>query len=276
MVGGGGEMVDLARDHHPSNCLQDNRNHFDDCNVATTAKPTSTATATVSASLAKSAASKNFLSSFCINNDAITTNNTTIGFMEYDRFYRGNQMQCRQQQQQYRNHWHRCIKNDDNTKPNNNDSSGGSDWYRRRRHRRHPSHHQQHHQRKNTPIFQCNGMQKKNTAAAAGVLSRVHGIIVNFSNLSNLLILFAILSLLILNIDGINAEPQQPIKTATATTTAKLSAAAATTKTPTATEQHCEPKVLDETPPDPVSYLTVFLEYHFAIAINIGIYLYKL
>lgn len=245
MGGGGGEMVDLARAHYPSNCFQDNRNHLDDSNVAT-AKPTPTTT--VSPALAASA-SKDFLSSFCIINDAITTIDS-IGFMEYDR---GNQMP-RQQQQQHRKHWQRCIKNDDDdddAKPNTD--SNGSDCYRRR-YRRHPCHHQHH--RRNTPILQCNDMQKKN---AAGVLSRVHGSIVNSSNLSNLLILFAVLSLLILNIDVINAEPQQPIKTTTATTIAKLSAAktaaaaAAASKTTAATEQQCEPKVLDETPPDPVS-----------------------
>lgn len=259
LVGGGGEMVDLARAaHHPSNCLQDNRNHFDDSNVAT-AKPTRKAAAAASVSASLASKSNEFLSSFCINNDAITTIDS-IEFMEYDR---GNQMQCQQQerqqqqQQQYRSHWHRCIKNDDDsTEPNNNDSnSSSSDWYRRRRHRRHPCHQHPHHHRKKSPIFPCSGMQKK---SAAGVLSRVHGIIVNSSNLSNLLILFAILSLLILNIDVINAEPQQPIKTTTATAAAaKLSAAAAaaaiSAKTTAATEQQCEPKVLDETPPDPVS-----------------------
>lgn len=246
-------MVDLASAHHPSNCLQDNRNHFDDSNVATT-KSTPTALASKSSSssaAAAAAASKDFLSSFCINSDAITLSNS-IGSMEYDR---GNQMQC-QQQHQYRNHWHRCIKNDEpNNNSNNNNSSnssGSSDCYRRR-YRRHPCHQHQQYHRKNTPIFQCNGMQKKN---AAGVLSHAHGIIVNSSNLSNLLILFAILSLFILNIDVINAEPQQPMKTTTPTTTvAKLSAVlAATTKTPaTSEQQQCEPKVLDETPPDPVS-----------------------
>ena len=250
-------MVDLARahHHHPNNCFQDNRNHFDDSNVATTAKETPT-----SARASAAAVSNDFLSSsssFCIINDAITTTIDSIGFMAFDR---GIQMQCQQQQQQQRQHrngWQRCIKNHrtDIDTNSNNDSINDSDC-----HRRHPCHSHRHHHR--APIFQCNGMQKKKNST--GALSRAHGIIVNSSNLSNLLILFAVLSLLLLKIDVINAEPQQPIKSTTSTTTAKLlaaktaaaaAAAAATTKTTAAaaTEQQCEPKVLDETPPDPVS-----------------------
>lgn len=53
---------------------------------------------------------------------------------------------------------------------------------------------------------------------------------VNSCNLSVSIIFCAAISLLLLNIDVINAEPQQ-----------------------STTEQQCEPKVLEETPPDPVS-----------------------
>lgn len=57
-------------------------------------------------------------------------------------------------------------------------------------------------------------------------------------NLSVSIIFCAAISLLLLNIDVINAEPQQ-----------------------SATEQQCEPKVLEETPPDPVSIQFVIIRY---------------
>lgn len=239
-------MVDFAKTHHPNNCFQDNRNHFDNGNVAP--PPTTAPTAPLPS------ASKDFLSSFCNINDATTTTIESIGC---------NGSRIPWQKQQYRNHSIKNAHDDADTKRND------SDCCRRRCQLQHHHHHHHHryrtcqqHNRKNAPIFHCNRMQ---TTTAAGVLSRVHGIIVISSYLSNLLLFFTVLSLLILHIDVIKAEPQQPIK-ATATTRAKLSSAAASssssspsaavpaaTKTTTATDQQCEPKVLDETPPDPVS-----------------------
>lgn len=221
-------MVNLARTHHPNNCLQDNRNHLDNSNVATT----------------------DFLSSFCTINDVITTSIDSIECIAYDR---NSQIPC-QKQQQHRNQWKRCIKNyDDGDSTRNSDSNGSSDCYHY--HRRACQYQRYNH--KNMSIFQCNRMQRHR---AAGVLSRVHDIIGSTSNLFNFLLFFAVFSLVILNIDVINAEPQQPIKATAATTIAKSSsspaaaaAAAGATKMTATSEQQCEPKVLDETPPDPVS-----------------------
>lgn len=75
------------------------------------------------------------------------------------------------------------------------------------------------------------GNRKKTVQDARnGMWFRVRTIMVNSCNLSVSVVFCAAISLLLLNIDVINAEPQQT------------------------TEQQCEPKVLDENPPDPVIF----------------------
>lgn len=72
---------------------------------------------------------------------------------------------------------------------------------------------------------------------------RVAGTIVNSCNLSMSFVFCAAILLLLLNIDAIKAEPQPPF------------------------DQQCEPKVLEETPPDPVS-ITIDGNLLFFVSIN--------
>lgn len=83
--------------------------------------------------------------------------------------------------------------------------------------------------RVNVQIYHGNRNRKKTIQDAAGMWNRARTVVVNSCNLSVSVIFCAAISLLLLNIDVIKAEPQQ------------------------ITEQQCEPKVLEETPPDPVS-----------------------
>ncbi|XP_055295866.1 probable G-protein coupled receptor 158 isoform X2 [Sitodiplosis mosellana] len=112
-------------------------------------------------------------------------------------------------------HWHRqkrrsqkSIINDNIVEPNNC-----------RRHRRHRS-------RVNVQIY--HGNRKKTIQGAAKMWFRIQSTVVKSCNLSMSVVFCAAISLLLLNIDVITAEPQQQT-----------------------TEQRCEPKVLEETPPDP-------------------------
>lgn len=85
--------------------------------------------------------------------------------------------------------------------------------------------------RVNVQIYHGNSNRKKTIQDATGMWNRARTNVVNSCNLSVSVIFCAAISLLLLNIDVIKAEPQQT------------------------TEQQCEPKVLEETPPDPVCKL---------------------
>lgn len=128
---------------------------------------------------------------------------------------RSNFMQ-RQQQQQHRQS--RRCRIDDKSEPS-------SCCRNRRRHCHHA----------NVQIYQNNGGFRKKSS---GVWCRVQAT-VNSCNLSVSLIFCAAISLLLLNIDVIKAEPQQQHQQDQITKSI---------------EQQCEPKVLEETPPDPVSW----------------------
>lgn len=117
-------------------------------------------------------------------------------------------------------HWHRQKQqntiNDNNVEPNNC-----------RRHR--------HHRRcVNVQIYHGNGSRKRTIEGAIGLWLR--STVAKACNLSVSVVFCAAISLLLLNIDVIKAEPQQQT-----------------------TEQQCEPKVLEEIPPDPVSMQSIFL-----------------
>lgn len=172
--------------------------------------------------------SNGLLSLYIGNDDTINS----IGCMANDRNNCKQWQQQSQQQRQQQHHRfssHRCIIND-NSKLN-------SCHHRRRCHRL------------NAPIYRCNGEMPKKRA---DIWRCVHAT-VNSSNLSVSLIFCAAVSLLLLNVDPIKAEPQQQIAT-TATSSSSLSSSTAKTSALSMTaEQQCEPRVLDETPPDPVS-----------------------
>lgn len=93
--------------------------------------------------------------------------------------------------------------------------------------------------RANVPFYQCNGGSRKKISQDAGWWFRIRTT-VNSSNLSVSIIFCAAISLLLLNIDVIKAEPQQT------------------------TEQQCEPKVFEETPADPVSIQQSMVIFYFS------------
>lgn len=184
-------MVGIAKAHHPSNCLPlNNRNHFDVDDDGNVA-----------------AKEKKF-TTHSTDDDGII--DSIVGGDE------NGQSNCEHWQRRQRSR--RCIINDNTVQPNNS---------RSRRHH--------HHRRRcrgidggvNVRIYHGNGNRKK-THQDAGLWFRIRTTMVS-SNLSVSVVFCAAISLLLLNIDVITAEPQQTI------------------------EQQCEPKVLEETPPDPVS-----------------------
>lgn len=190
-------MVDFAKAHHPSNCLAlNNRNRFGDGATTATAK------------------TKDF-ARFCTDTNNVrdggggmgtgtsTSNdkNNGIDSIGCDEGGGGGQSNCKWQ---HRRTSRRCTIN----------GNAVLNDYRR----------------VNVQIDHGNSIRKKAIQDGAGMWRhRVRTIVANSCNLSVSVILCAAISLLLLNIDVIKAEPQQT------------------------TEQQCEPKVLEETPPDPVS-----------------------
>lgn len=193
-------MVGFARAHHPSNCLILNNRNR---------------FGDGNVAAAATAQAKSF-TTFCMvgNDDTIDS----IGCGTDDRSDCVQRQEQQKPKHQHRLQSQRCIISD-KTEPNS---------CRNRRHRR--CH------RANVQIDQCNGGSRRRSS---GMWCRVQAT-VNSCNLSVSLIFCAAISLLLLNIDVIKAEPQQQQQQQQQITTAA--------------EEQCEPKVLEETPPDPVSW----------------------
>lgn len=204
-------MVGFAKAHHPSNCLPlNNRNRFgDDGNVASRA-----ATKT-----------KEFTTFY--TDDAVIDSVVRDGGSGSGGGGGGGEngpSNCE--------HWHRQKRQSQHTINGNAVEPNNCRRHHRSSHRRCA----------NVRIYHGNGNRKKTIEGAIGLWLR--STVAKACNLSVSVVLCAAISLLLLNIDVIKAEPQQQT-----------------------TEQQCEPKVLEETPPDPVSMQSMVI-FYFLVSIN--------